>query len=882
MNYLVKETLENIYKQFETNPKTGLTCEQIQRIQREKGLNKFDEEKRETILQKIFHHAREFTILILLVGTIISFYMAINPEIDSGYAKPVIILSIIIISIGLAIYQEKGAERALDALKNLNAPTTVVLRNGVKQEIDAAELVPGDILVLSTGDLIPADARIIESVNLRVEEALLTGESVPVEKNADAIVAEHATLGDQFNMLFSGCLITNGRTTAVVTATGMETEMGKIASLLSSTKKVKTPLQNRLHKLGKFLCIVAILSAILLFALQIWVNGESIENVLLDAVGLAVAAVPEALPPIVTVTLAFGVQNMAKKNAIIRKISAVESLGSASVICSDKTGTLTMNRMTIQKVWALGNVATHVENEFDDTEMRMLKMISLASNATIEEKGGVEQAIGDPTETAIIRLLMAKNITKKDLMDEYPRLFEIPFDSDRKLMTTLHQDKDGRYFSVTKGAFDRIPANMSEDDIKKSVEYHDEFAEDALRVLAVAYKYYDTMPEQTPEVLEKDLTFLGIVGMIDPPRPESIEAVRQAKEAGIKTIMITGDHKVTATAIAREIGILNPGDKTITGSELEEMSDEELIKNIRDYTVYARVSPNDKIRIVKAWQTYDQVVAMTGDGVNDAPALKAADVGVAMGSGTDVSKQASDIILTDDNFSSIVAAVKEGRRVYENLRKVLVFLLSANISEIFIMLLGAIFFGGVPLFVTQLLMINVVADGIPGLFIYKEHAEPDVMKKKPIKKDASVFGNGLWARLAVTAGAFTVLGLAGFVIGYHFAPDGYDSQARFEVGRTMAYLIVAFSSVINIANIRSNTVSFFKQGFKDNIVLFYTMLFSLGIVAVTALVPPLMPIFAAVPISLNLWIVAIGLSVSVLLVGELLKLLTRRNIIKVV
>ncbi|MCL2355378.1 MAG: HAD-IC family P-type ATPase, partial [Oscillospiraceae bacterium] len=478
--------------------------------------------------------------MILLVGTIISFYMALTYD-DSGYAKPAIILSIVVISIGLAIYQEMGAEKALEALRNLNAPTTTVLRNGVKQTIDSTQLVLGDILILSTGDSIPADARIIESVNLRVDEAILTGESVPVEKDASANVEEHATLGDQFNMLFSGCLITNGRGTAVVTATGMGTEMGKIAGLLSSTKKVKTPLQNRLHRLGKFLCIIAILSAGLLFALQIFVNDQTLSTVLLDAVGLAVAAVPEALPPIVTVTLAFGVQNMAKKNAIIRKIAAVESLGSASIICSDKTGTLTMNRMTIKRIWALGNDPNHAENEFDETETEMLKKISLASNATIEESNGEEQAIGDPTETAIIRLLIDKQITKKSLMEEYPKVFEIPFDSDRKLMTTLHKDKDGKYFSVTKGAFDRIPATMSEHDTEKSIQIHDEFAECALRVLAVAYKQYDEMPEQTPEVLENDLTFLGIVGMIDPPRPESIEAVRQAKEAGIRTIMITGD-----------------------------------------------------------------------------------------------------------------------------------------------------------------------------------------------------------------------------------------------------------------------------------------------------------------------------------------------------
>ncbi|MCL2546723.1 MAG: cation-translocating P-type ATPase [Oscillospiraceae bacterium] len=877
----IKESLQDVYLDLGANPQTGLSDAQVADIQEKKGLNRFEEEKKETILQKIFHHATEFTMLILLFGTAVSLFMAIRSGTGEAHAKWIIIFSIVIISIALAIYQELGAEKALDALRNMNAPTTTVLRNGVQQTIDASELVPGDIVVLSTGDLIPADARLIESVNLRVDEAILTGESVPVEKDAGAIVCETATVGDRFNMLFSGCLITNGRALAVVTTTGMNTEMGRIASLLSNTKKVRTPLQDRLHRLGKILAIIAIASAVILFAFQLLIIGEAdIDIVLLNAIGLAVAAVPEALPVIVTVALAFSVQNMAKKNAIIRRLAAVESLGSATVVCSDKTGTLTMNRMTIKRVWAQGFDPAAVEDGFNDAETNLLKKISLATNATIDTFNGEEVAIGDPTETAIVRLLIDKGMTKKSLEEDEPRIFEIPFDSDRKLMTTVHKTEGGKYVSITKGAFDRIPVNFTPDAAEKAQAVHDEFAQNALRVLSVATKTFDTKPEMTSEVLETDLNFLGIVGMIDPPRPESMEAVRQADEAGIRTVMITGDHAITAAAIAREIGILHEGEKAITGAELNDMSDEELTARVRDYSVYARVSPNDKIRIVQAWQAHDQVVAMTGDGVNDAPALKAADIGVAMGSGTDVSKHASEMILTDDNFSSIISAVKEGRRIYENLRKVLFFLLSANISEIFIMLLGVFIFWQTPLFVTQLLMINVLADGVPALFIYKEEAEADVMRKKPLKKGASVFSNGLGIRLGLMAGMFAVAGLVAYWIGYAMSLGGLNPSA--DIAMTMAYMVVGISSVVNIVNVKSNTVSFFKTGFRGNMALMWGAVFSIAALVATAIIGPVQGIFRTVDMSAWHWVITAVLSATPFFFGELLRFLTRKNVIKIV
>ena len=696
-----QEKLETIYHAFQTNPDEGLSEARAAALQKTKGLNKFDEEKKETIPQKIVHHVRDITSLILLLASGIALLLAIQS--GHGYTDAFVILAIVVLNVILAIRQEMGAEKALEALKNMNAHMTVVIRDAAKRTIDAAGLVPGDILALEAGDMIPADARIIESVNLKAEESILTGESVPVEKDADAVVPEKAALGDQLNMLFSGCLITNGRARAVVTATGMDTEMGKIAGLLNSTKKVRTPLQKRLAGLAKIMSFIALGAAAVMFALEL-ITGANILEILMNAVALAVAVVPETLPVIVTITLAFGIQNMARKHAIIRKIPAVETLGSASVICSDKTGTLTMNQMSIQKVWAPGRDPVNAQGVFAHDERFLLEIMGLCCNASIRTENGEEKAVGDPTETAIVRLLLDKSITKESLDAIFPRVHEIPFDSQRKRMTTVHELEDGRYLSITKGAFDRLPADAASFCTDTARRVHDHFADGALRVLAAAYKYYDALPEDlSANELENGLTFAGFVGMIDPPRPESMVAVAQAKEAGIKTVMITGDHVATASAIAREIGILSDGDKALSGVELEAMPEEELTHYIRDYAVYARVSPEDKIRIVKAWQAQGEVVAMTGDGVNDAPALKAADVGVAMGSGTDVSKSASDMILTDDNFASIVDAVAQGRRVYDNIRKVLYSLLSCNISEIFIMLIAILLGWGAPLTAIQLL-----------------------------------------------------------------------------------------------------------------------------------------------------------------------------------
>jgi len=874
----IREKLTVLYGVLQTDQNKGLTEAQVAEIQKEKGFNRFEEGKKETILQKVFHHLKDFTSIILLVAAAIALILALTE--GHGYADPIVILAIVIIDTILAVVQETGAEKALESLKNMNAQMTVVIRDGVRQSIDAVGLVPGDILILEAGDMIPADARIIESINLKVEESVLTGESVPVEKDAAAEIPEKASLGDRLNMLFSGCLVTNGRTKAVVVEIGMNTEMGKIAGLLNNTKKIKTPLQKRMTKLGKTLSLIAIASASVLFVLQFFVYGEKILEVLMNAVALAVAVVPETLPVIVTITLAFGVRVMARKNAIIRKIPAVETLGSASVICSDKTGTLTMNKMSIQRVWAVGHNPINAHDEFGHAERLLIESMALASNASIEVKDGEEKEIGDPTETAIIRLLRDKHIEKESLDNIFPKVHEIPFDSDRKLMTTVHKmdDLDSlRYISITKGAFDRIPIDVTSVCGDTAKRIHDQFAEDALRVIAVAYKYYDALPENlSPEELEKDLIFRGFVGMIDPPRPESIVSVRIAKEAGIKTVMITGDHAITASAIAREIGILSENGKAVTGAELCEMSDAELMENIRDYSVYARVSPEDKIRIVQAWQKQGEVVAMTGDGVNDAPALKAADVGVAMGSGTDVSKNASDMILTDDNFASIVEAVREGRRVYDNIRKAFYSLVSDNFAEIIVMLFAVICGWGAPFVAIHLLYINVVADGIPDMFFCREMAEDNIMKRKPSKKNGSLFADGLGARMGMMAVVLAVITLIGFYVGSFVQLPG-NIQPSIAVGRTMAFVINAWSSVINSFNVRSYNKSLFKIGILSNPSLFCGICASIGLTAIVATTPLLASVFHCAPLGLNHWILIAGLAIVPLIVGEIHKLIRNKK-----
>ena len=868
-----QEKVEEIIKSLRTDSKKGLTSGQAAQILKEKGFNEFEKEKKESIFIKILLSLSDLTTIILLTAVVISAVLAVKTT--EGWIEPIVILAIVIINSVLTLRQELGAEKALEALKKMNADTTVVIRNGIKEKIDVKQLVPGDILVLEAGDKIPADARLITSFALKVDEALLTGESVSAEKDADAKVDEHAPLGDRLNMLFSGCLITNGRATAVAVNTGMNTEVGKIAGLLNNTKKDKTPLQKRLFTIGKIMTAAALLSAVLLFAMGI-MRGETAMEMLMLAVALAVAAVPETLMIIVTLTLVYGIQNMAAKNAVVRRINAVETLGNTSVICSDKTGTLTQNKMTIKELWAIGHEPKKAEAYFDEAERHLLTILSLANNAVIEEKDGEEKAIGDPTETAIISLLHDKGTNKKELIEKYPRVFEIPFDSERKLMTTVHKLENGKYLSITKGAVDRIPVTKgaSKEEIMK---VHDSFAGHALRVIAVAEKHYDELPKDLGvEELERDLHFAGLIGMIDPPRPESVKAVSIAKKAGIKTVMITGDHAVTAAAIAAEIGILTEGDKTVTGAELEDMPDEELSKNIRQYAVYARVSPEDKIRIVKAWQANNEVVAMTGDGVNDAPALKAANVGTAMGiTGTDVSKNAAEMILTDDNFATIVAAVKEGRKAYDNIRKTVYFLLSANISEILVMILAFVFDWGVPLTALHLLFINTVANGVPGFALSRELPEDDLMDRKPAPVGSSVFSDGFAGKLYIMSAVFTVITLIAFYIGRFVTIEASGMLPSAQAGQTMAFLVLGFCAIVHVFNVRSIKKSIFKLGWMSNPPLFWSAMLTFAIFFAVALIKPVADMLYLVQISYIHWIIVILLSVAPLAIAEFCKCVFR-------
>lgn len=714
-------THEKVLSHFNSNATTGLTSNAATDSLEKFGRNEFAQQKKQSLAEAVLHQLRDITTIILLLAAVLSLILAIKE--GHGYLEPVVIFAIIIMNMILAISQERKAEQALDALQNLNAPTCIVIRDGAQKEIDTALVVPGDIVTLSPGALAPADARLLTSNSLEVDEAALTGESEPAEKDAEVMLEEKVPLGDQLNMIFSGTLVTAGQAVAIVTATGMNTEMGKVAGYLNDTQKLKTPLQERLDNIGKFISFIAIIAAIVFLVIGL-LQGENFWSMILLAVSLAVAAVPEMLNLIVTLSLTHGVQNMVSKNALIRKLPAVETLGNTSVICSDKTGTLTQNRMHIERLWIADGEMVTSDKELDTLHLKFLHKLAMASNATAEqEQDGSFRYVGNPTEQAILKLLHDQNET----IDKGDRVAEIPFSSKRKMMTIAVSQKEGGYLILTKGAIDRLP--LSDGVSEEAVKVHDTMADHALRVIALASKKMEKLPEDITQI-EEGLELEGLIGLIDPPRKEAADAITRAKSAGIRTVMITGDHAVTAAAIARQIGILSEGEKVLTGAQLDDMSDEDLISNVTRYSVYARVSPENKIRIVEAWQERDAVVAMTGDGVNDAPALKAADVGVAMGqTGTEVAKSASDMILTDDNFTTIVDAVDEGRNVYSNIRKVIYFLLVCNISEIVGMLFAQIAGWGKLVTPVLLLLINILGDGVPGLYLARETSDPRIMSR---------------------------------------------------------------------------------------------------------------------------------------------------------
>ena len=828
----------------------GLTADEVAERREQYGENRLREKKKKTTLQRFLDQFKDVMILILIAAAIVSLTVVCVEKNWGELFEPALILLIVVLNAIMGVYQEGKAEKALDALKNMSAPHARVIRDGGESIIDAAELVPGDIICLEAGDFVPADARLLQSVSLKSEESALTGESVPSEKDAFDEVEEKAPLGDRSNMVFSGCSITYGTARAVGTATGMDTEMGKIADLLDGEGSAQTPLQQKLAQLGKYLGVVALAACAVIFGVGL-ANKIPVLEIFMTAVSLAVSAIPEGLPAIVTIVLSIGVQRMVKKNALIRRLPAVETLGSASIICSDKTGTLTQNRMTLTHAYTDGGEVAKLEGDTSDAVKRLLIYATLCCDGSIAFTDDGVQHIGDPTETAIVLAAHEQGFEKDELNSRCPRLAALPFDSDRKLMTTVNRIKD-KNIVIVKGAFDMMAPLCVKGDIEKAKAMTEEMSSDALRVLSVAYKEIDVIPETpTSEALESGLTFIGLVGMIDPPRPEAKQAVAVCRKAGIKPIMITGDHVVTASAIARELGILLEGDRAVTGAELDAMTEQELDSAVEEISVYARVSPENKIRIVKAWQKRGHVVSMTGDGVNDAPALKAADIGCAMGiTGTDVAKGASDMSLTDDNFATIVDAVREGRGIYANIKKVVGFLLGTNIGEVITVFLAMLLWHKTPLLSMQLLWINLVTDSLPAIALGMEDVEADVMNKPPKPKNEGIFAGGMGLRVVLQGLLFAAITLVGFKL-------GESITGTLEGGQTMAFTVLALSQVLQAFNMRSAR-SLFKIGPFTNRTLNLAAAVSLALVLLV-LFTPVRIAFGLVILPVKLYLAALGL-----------------------
>ena len=893
------KTFKEVEKELETDLEKGLSKEKVKQKQEKYGFNELQQVAKKSLFQRFLEQFKDFSIIVLIIAAIVSGIVGVLQ--GEGITDTIIILIVVIVNAIIGVAQESKAEKSLEALQKLSDHASKVIRDENMQIVPAKELVPGDIVVLDTGDYIPADLRILEAVNLKTQESSLTGESVPVEKTSGIIEEQEIGIGDRKNMLFSSSLVTYGRGKGIVVETGMTTEVGKIAGMINSTEKQQTPLQQKLDKLGKTLGIAALVICVVIFILGI-LQGKEIISMFMTAVSLAVAAIPEGLVAVSTIVLAIGVQKMVKKNAIVKRLPAVETLGSATVICSDKTGTLTQNKMTVEKIFwnDATREASNISDDEIDEELTKLVYANMLCNDTKVSVDGT--LTGDPTETALVDMGFKLNFDPS-IYDRMERVQEIPFDSDRKLMTTVNKVGD-KYVVYTKGGIDEILKRCNsyeiggqiseelESYINKIRQENEKMAKNALRVLGCAYKEIDHIPtKEEMKTIENDLIFIGMVGMIDPPREEAKLAVEKCKTAGIKTVMITGDHKITATAIAKKLGILENDDEAITGLELEQMTDEELEKNVRHYSVYARVSPEHKVRIVKAWQKNGEVVAMTGDGVNDSPALKKADIGCAMGIvGTDVAKEAADVILTDDNFATVVSAVEEGRKIYDNILKVIQFLLSSNIGEVVVLFFATLltplfgkWFGitdinGLEILLPiHILWINLVTDSLPALALAFDPANSDIMQRKPIKPGKGIFTKGMTWRVVYQGIMIGGLTLAAFMIGLATTKEPIGTltldQSKIEVGQTMAFVTLALSELVHVFNVRDNKKSIFRTGIFNNMKLIGAIIISAALMFVILLIPGLREIFSIPVLPTENIIELICLVLAPIVIVEIFKLL---------
>lgn len=865
------QTLEknDVIRRLNTKEREGLTEEEVKIRQAKYGKNKLKDKKKESIIIKFIKQFNDFMIITLIIASIISAVIS-KMQGENDYVDSIIIIGIVIFNALMGVIQEAKAEKSIEALKQMTPQITKVIRNGKTTEINAEDLVKGDIVILETGNFIPADCRIIESHNLKIEESSLTGEAEPSLKEANIICKKDIPLGDMKNMAFMASTVVNGTGKAIVTETGMETKVGQIANMIIEDEAPETPLQKKLGEVGKILGIACLAICIIIFIIGLIKKIEPIE-MFMTAVGLAVAAIPEGLPAIVTIMLSIGVTKMAKRNSIIRKLPAVETLGSSNVICSDKTGTLTQNKMKVVEVKS-------------KNPKFIITMATLCTDCEITVENNQEKVIGEPTEKAIVEEGLHIGCNKKETEKIFQRINEIPFDSNRKMMTTIHRI-GSKYRIICKGAPDVLLDKCTKEvleigdsqDIKvktldklKIKNENEQMAHKALRVIAVAFKDVTELPSKIDSsTIENNLTFVGLIGMIDPPREGVKEAVKTCKTAGIKTVMITGDHLETAKAIAKDLGILNNGEKAITGQELDKMTQEQLEKNIKEYSVFARVTPEHKVRIVKAWQRNGAVVAMTGDGVNDSPALKNANIGIAMGkNGTDVAKNAADIILTDDNFVTIVEAVKQGRNIYDNIKKAVHFLLSTNIGEIVTIFVGLILGLKSPLLAIQLLWINLVTDSLPAIALGLEKPEKDIMQRKPIDSKKGIFANGLWNKIILEGTMIGVLTLVAFSIG--------NKYYTLEVARTMAFLSIGFLELIHSINVK-NEKSIFETGLFENKYLVGSFVLGIFVQAIVVVVPAFAKVFEVVPLSLTQWIITIAISILPIPVIELQKKIDLKN-----